>query len=51
MTADGECAKFFQGLLEAEPAFKALSADPDWRYRPSPELGPRQVHPVNQMLR
>ena len=29
MTADDECAKFFQGLLEAEPAFKAVSADPD----------------------
>jgi hypothetical protein len=29
MTADDECAKFFQGLLEAEPAFNAVSADPD----------------------
>jgi hypothetical protein len=29
MTADDECAKFFRGLLEAEPAFKAVSADPD----------------------
>ena len=29
MTADDECAKFFQLLLEAEPAFKAVSSDPD----------------------
>jgi hypothetical protein len=29
MTADDECVKFFRGLLEAEPAFKAVSSDPD----------------------
>ena len=29
MTADDECARFFQDLLEAEPAFKAVSVDPD----------------------
>ena len=29
MPADDECAKFFQGLLEAEPAFKAVSVDLD----------------------
>ena len=29
MTADDECATFFQGLLEREPAFKAVSVDPD----------------------
>ena len=29
MTADDECASFFQSLLEAEPAFKSVSVDPD----------------------
>lgn len=29
MTADDECATFFQGLLEREPAFKAVSVDPE----------------------
>jgi hypothetical protein len=29
MTADDECVKFFRSLLEAEPAFKAVSSDPD----------------------
>ena len=29
MTADDECATFIQGLLEREPAFKAVSVDPD----------------------
>jgi len=29
MTADDECVRFFQSLLEAEPAFKAVSSDPD----------------------
>ena len=29
MTADDECAAYFQALLEAEPAFKSVSVDPD----------------------
>ena len=29
MTADDECARFFQTLLEAEEAFKGVSVDPD----------------------
>jgi hypothetical protein len=29
MAADDECAAYFQALLEAEPAFKAVSVDPD----------------------
>ena len=29
MAAADECAKFFDGLLEAEAAFKTVSADPD----------------------
>ena len=29
MAADDECAAYFQGLLEAEPAFKSVSADTD----------------------
>ena len=29
MAADDDCATFFQGLLEREPAFKGISVDPD----------------------
>ena len=29
MTSDDECARFFQRLLEQEPSFRSVSADPD----------------------
>jgi hypothetical protein len=29
MATDDECAAYFQSLLEAEPAFKSVSVDPD----------------------
>ena len=29
MAADDECAAYFQSLLEAEPAFKSVSVDPE----------------------
>jgi hypothetical protein len=29
MAADDECAAYFQALLEAEPAFKSVSVDPE----------------------
>jgi hypothetical protein len=29
MTADDDCAAFFESLLEREPAFKGVSVDPD----------------------
>jgi len=29
MAADDECAAYFQALIDAEPAFKSVSTDPD----------------------